>query len=157
NFTVIAGGRGVMFRDAVEREALLLSLFLKSFQAAVDTQVAEKTGLGDMMGMLGNLFGGGASLSNQLRSSDIEPFVAKVNHVINDIDKDNADYATLHKSAITLHEVRVSYRTYLKAQRDKLASNLLQGTAGTGALANLPIMASALPPEIGKILDIVQK
>jgi hypothetical protein len=157
NFTVIAGGKGLMFRAAVVREALLVSLFLKSFQAAVDTQVQQKGGLGEITGMLGNLFGGGASLSNQLRSSDLDPYLAKVNQVILDIDKDNVDYATLHKAGITLHEVRVSYRKFLEAQRDKLTSSPIEGAAGPGALANLPFMASALPPEIGKILDIIQK
>ena len=72
--------RAIQFRSALEREALLLWLFMQSTQAVLKTREDESGmgGLGSVLDTAGSLFGAGGGGSGQTQSSDLVSHESKV-------------------------------------------------------------------------------
>ncbi|MCC6521747.1 MAG: hypothetical protein IT373_03720 [Polyangiaceae bacterium] len=156
---------GLMYRAALEREVMLLGGLVRSFRRALDDSLKQRGvpaagaagfGIGSLLGLLGDLAGGPGSAAARPAPEDLDVFLTQVAATAQKLDQKELRYAALHDAGRTLHVVRSSYRKYLV---DKLAlANVPRAAAaaGPGLLAGLPGM-SAMPPEIGFVIAMLQK
>lgn len=118
----IAKPRGIQFRSALEREAILLATFIESAQ----TVFAEKEGL------LGSLASGVNSLLGQsggvgsVKSSEMNAPLQKVMTVANTLNVASIQYHDTHKAGRDLHQARADYRQLLAKVTGKVEKPVSQ-------------------------------
>jgi hypothetical protein len=147
------GGRGVQYRAALQRETILLGGFVASHMTALTQRDQDEGTLGSVMGVVGNLLGGGGGMSARAEPADLAPLYAQITAVAGAIDTDTITYDVTHKAGIDLHKARAKYAAYVKQQIDKKPPPAGQA----GLLASIPMLSSLLPPEIGHIFAMVEK
>jgi hypothetical protein len=150
----VIGVRGVQYRAALEREAILLAGLVAAHRSALGERDSDEGGLGAALAVVGNLLGGGGGASSKADPSDLNTFFDKVNTVAGTLDVAEVGYDVTHQAGIDLHGARATYKTYLKGEIDKRKQ---PAPADPGLLAGMPLVASILPPEIGHIFTLVEK
>jgi hypothetical protein len=173
--TPVIGARAAAFRAALERELVLLAGFVSAHAMALeDRDTNEGTGaggagglggavgLGKILGVVGDIVGGGGGLADAPQAGDLNPFVARALAVGAQLNSASIDYDVLHQAGMDLHQLRNDYKKYLDAQVTK-ATTKATGSSGSGSsspgglLSNLPFIGNLIPPAIGDIFTLVEK
>lgn len=154
----ILGGRGIMFRAALQREALLLGGFIDATRQALVEDEAQKGALGELMDRVGDLIGGAGGSSGTTKPEDLNPFFDKLSAAVGPILAAKIEYPALHKAAIDLHQIRSDYRQFLtdQVQSKRDESKKPEAPGGGGLLGGLPGLESLLPPELGKYFKLIK-
>jgi hypothetical protein len=146
-------GRAILFRDAVEREALLLHGYVTATKTVHEDLKNNRGVAGAVAGAIGSLLG----------SSGSEPDPGSLQCLLDDITKaggtinaEAADYLKTHKAAIDLHQTRADYTKYCEEKLD--AYYLQKKDDGPAALlTSLPSIAGPAKDVFGvlfKAFDI---
>ncbi len=151
--------RGVYFRAAAEREAVLLAGVARSISIALAERESKEGKLGDLMKLANDLVGGPGGTKASAASADMKPFSEKVQVVWDSINKQEITYSALHKAGRDLHSVRANLTGYMANEVAK------KGGAAAGdkgilgdALTDLPMMGSIpLPGELGQVVGTFRK
>jgi hypothetical protein len=151
-------GRAAQYRDALQRELILLESTAKGLVAAIEDVYGppgESGGglgaVGDLLGFAGDLLGGPAASSQKMATADFETVTAELDAVWDEINAVDISYEKLHAAGIRLHEIRNGLRTYMKTHRDRLENSLsAPGGGGSGILAGLPFLGDLVPPALGE-------
>ena len=155
-------GDAVMWRDALEREALLLHGSLRRAQSVFKEYDDSKGAVGDIMSAVNVLGGGGSSGPDLSRFDELASRITKAGGSIN--KDDGVDYPTLHQAGIDLHKARANYIDFVrKTGESYLKHDDGGGTPGgalssvAGAVSNAAGSAiSAIGGPVGKALTLVQ-
>ena len=131
--------RGVQFRSALEREAVLLATFIECAQ----TILAEREGMGSLGALantVGGMFGGGGGAGGGTKSSDMDASVTKVTTALATLNVATIQYHDTHQAGMDYHQARTDYRALIKkvvAEPPKAApgASLLAALPGTGSIA----------------------
>lgn len=142
--------RAIMFRAALEREAVLLSMFMNGAQAVMQDSEASKGGLGQVMDMAADFIGGGGGPTGP-KASDLNAMIEAVAAAAKNINVAAIEYKKTHQAGIDLHQARSNYSAWCKKLIDTPPG---QGGA-SGLLSQVSAVAGALPG-IGNILKIIQ-
>lgn len=138
--------RGIQFRSALEREALLLWLFMLSTQQVlkqkeVDSQMG---GLGGALDVASSMFGGNKPGGGQTQSSELTNYMQKVMSAITPVLQDSVVYKDIHQAGVDLHQARADYRALLA----KIVKEKPEPGQGGGIAGRLMDQATALPSAI---------
>jgi hypothetical protein len=136
-----AGTRAVMYRAALEREALLLAGFIGAVKDVVQECKGDQGALADVAGALSSLAGGGSNAAGP-DPSQLDPFLSAVSAAAGPINDPAIKYPPIHKAGVDLQQARANYVAF--------APTLNKGGSGgaAGLLGNLP-GALPLPPMPG--------
>ena len=137
--------RAIQFRSALEREALLLWLFMFSTKQVLKLKEDESKmgGLGGAIDFASSMFGGNKPSGGQTQSSELDDHLKKVVTAITPILKDSIVYKDVHKVGVDLNQARYDYRALL----DKIIAE--KPEAGKGGIAgDLMSQATSLPSTI---------
>lgn len=145
-------GRGVQFRDALAREAVLLDAFISSAQIMFEAK--EKAGgvLGDAMAVADMMFGSG---STGPTAADLAAIQETMRKAAGKINADKAKYTDIHKAGMDLHQARANYI----AKVTELAGKALGGSDSSNPLSAATSAAGAVLtslPGVGKVLGVIQ-
>ena len=143
-------GHAIMFRDALEREAITLFAFVSSTMHAVKETTESRGALEEVGAMASNLMGGGSSQAKP-DPTQLDTFLSDIESAIATINKPAILYPEIHAAGKKLHEVRANYvkfcenlnAFYIKPPE----GNPLDAAAG--AVANIP--------GVGNIMATVQR
>lgn len=144
-------GRGIMFRDALERESLLLHGYLNSCKIVLSEYLRNRGPIGDAAAVVGGLLGGGPSAPKP-DAAQLDTYAAKVKAAGESIKPATVDYQLLHQAGADLHQARANYKQFLKSLHDYY----LKPSDGKGPLGALDKAVGSLPGP-AKILMTVQK
>ena len=146
-----AKSRATMFRAALEREAILISGFMTGCQKALKEYEDSKGGIGDAIGMVSDLIGGGGGSSAGPKASDVDAHGAKIKAAGAVINVAAVQYKDIHSSGVDLYQ---NYRNF-EAFRNKMIDSPPGSGGGPGLLDKVSAIAGALPG-IGNIVKIIQ-
>ncbi len=147
-------GRGVYFRGAVEREAMLLGGTAECVKLTLDEKKAAEGGLGSLVQTAADLLGGAGGTAASASSADMNPFVQKIRAAWDGINKSDLKYADLHDAGIKLHGVRANLTKYLL---DQLSKKEPPANAGSLASADLPLIGDIpIPGPIGEMISVLR-
>ncbi len=146
-----AKSRAIMFRAALEREAILVSGFMTGCQKALKEYEDSKGGLGDAIGMVSDFIGGGGGSSAGPKASDVDAHGAKIKAAGAVINVAAVQYKDIHQAGIDLYQ---NYRNF-EAFRNKMIDSPPGSGGGPGLLSQVSAIAGALPG-IGNIVKIIQ-
>lgn len=167
--------RAVHFRDALQRETVLLAGFLRSTKLAVkyrhdttNSSARDKdasTSMGGLAGALGGLsdLTGGATGSKSMISEDeLRPFLEELQRIAPTIDGQSIEYSKLHTAGMDLHVLRTTYERWLKRSIEKLDAKpadkgMLDAAASSLNPLGLGGPVAKVAEVIGPILQLVQK
>lgn len=143
-------GHGIMFRDAVEREAIALFGFVSSTKLIL----IDATASGGMMEAVGDLasaaFGGGESTPKP-DPTQLDTFLSDIQSAIDTINKPAILYPEIHEAGKKLHDTRATYTEFCKSLNDFYIKPP-EGSpldAAAGAIANIP--------GVGNLMATVQR
>jgi hypothetical protein len=144
----------IMFRDALEREAILLFGFISSCKVAVQDTTKQRGGVEELAGMASNLLGGGNKTSKP-DPKQLDTFLSKIKTEAGKINKDQILYKETHECGKQLHTIRGDYIAFC----DSLNAFYLQPpkSEGIGAIGDAIGSAAANIPGVGKILGVVHR
>lgn len=140
--------RAIMFRAALEREAILLSGFISSTQRILLEKERRLGGLGEVISAVSDLVGGGGG-SVAPKAADLNSANEKVAATAGSINSTNITYGGIHNAGIGLHHARAVYRDFLKKVMDKPG-----GDQQPGLLSSIDAIASAMPG-VGEIFSTI--
>ena len=131
--------RGVQFRSALEREAILLSTFIECAQ----TILAEREGMGSLGALantVGSMFGGGGGAGGGAKSTDMDASLTKAMTALGALNVAEIQYHDTHQAGMDYQQARTDYRAIIKkviAEPPKAApgASLLAALPGTGSIA----------------------
>lgn len=144
-------GRGIMFRDALERESLLLHGYLNSCKIVLSEYLRNRGPVGDAAAMVGGLLGGGSSKPKP-DAAQLDTYLVKIKTAGESIKPASVDYPLLQQAGVDLHQARANYKQFLKSLQDYY----LKPSDGKGPLGALDKVVGSLPGP-AKILMTVQK
>lgn len=155
-------GDAVMWRDALEREALLLHGFLRRAQAVFTEYKNSQGAIGDVMSAVNVLGGSGSSGPDLSRFDELSNRITAAGGSIN--KDDGIDYPTLHQAGIDLHKVRANYIDFVRKTGDAYLKHDDGGGTPGGALAGVTgavssaagSAISAIGGPVGKVLSVIQ-
>jgi hypothetical protein len=142
-------GHAIMFRDALEREAIVLFGFVSSTKQALKDVNADKGAIGAVADMAAAAFGGGGGSAPD--PTQLDTFLSDIQSAITTINKETILYPDIHEAGKKLHEIRAKYIDFCKSLNDYYVKPP-QGNpldAAAGAIANIP--------GIGNIMATVQR
>ena len=136
--------RGIQFRSALEREAVLLSIFIECAQ----TVLGEREGMGSL-GALASTVGGmfGAGGGGGVKSSELDAPLNKGIAAATKLNAATIEYHDTHQAGMDFHQARTDYRALIK----KLVDEPVKPAAGAGLLAALPGTGSIAGPVAGML------
>jgi hypothetical protein len=147
-------GRAILFRDALQREALLLHGFVTATKTVHEDLKKDRGVAGAVAGAIGSLLGSSGSEPDPGSLQCLLDDITKAGGTIND---EPADYVKIHKAAIDFHQTRADYTKFCE---DKLNSYYLaqkDDPASKAILTSLPSVAGAAKTVFGilfKAFDI---
>jgi len=161
------GSRAIMYRAALEREALLLGGFIASTQqvlmdkeqgesgnsdpTAAMANAAGGSAFGAVAGVAGDLLGGGGSNSSGgAKASDFSGVNDKLKGIGGTLNTASPTYTITHKAGVDLHQTRTNYRTALDKVR-----NPPPAQPSSGLLSSFNALADMTGP-VGKVLELVE-
>ncbi len=143
------GSRAIMFRAALEREAILADGFIASAKSVVQEMKDSQGPLDSVVGALGSLVGGSTAAAGP-DPAQLDPYQSGVGAAGGKVNVAAIQYKDVHQSGIDLNQAWYNF--------DGFAPGMAAGSkeAGGGLLGNLP---SALPlpalPGVGDALSTV--
>lgn len=135
--------RGVQFRSALEREIILLAGFIQATQSVLDERDADKGALGGALDTVGSLTGASGGGSGGSKSSDLQPYLAKITTAAGKVNVTPVEYKNIHQAGLDLHQARADYRAFLEKLKDEKpkagAGGVLGDTMGavSGGMASV--------------------
>jgi hypothetical protein len=139
--------RAIMFRAALEREAILLNGFIASTQTVLGERESALGGIGEAIAVATDLLGGGEG-SKAPKGSDLNEPNSKVASSAGSINESPITYTDIHKTGIALQEARAQYRALLKRVKEKPEGDQ------PGLLSSVDSIAGALPG-MGEIFSLI--
>ncbi|MFN7929752.1 MAG: hypothetical protein U0Y68_17770 [Blastocatellia bacterium] len=128
-------GRAIMFRNALEREALLLDGFISATKEVLQEYQDNKGLLGDVGAAAEKLFGSGSS---EPKPEELDAFKQKVSAAGGKINASEIAYEKIHQAGIDLNQTRADFQAFTK----KLEEYYIKGAGGAdAALTSLPAVA----------------
>jgi hypothetical protein len=150
-----AAGRGVRYRAALQREALCVAGFVSETKRSLEDYEKAKGGVGDVMAMAGDLFGGGGG-SGGPKASDLDSFGNKVKDTAKPIVADAFDYPKMHKAGIDLQQALADYEAFRNQLIEKPPGKAEGGAGSLGALGGLDAVGGAIAGAMGPVGDVVK-
>lgn len=147
-------GHGIMFRDALVREAILLFGFVSSTKTAVQDTTKQRGAVEEIGAMAGNLLGGGNTTSKP-DPKQLDTLLGKIKTETGKINKGQIQYKEIHECGKQLHMIRADYAAFCES----LDAYYLQPpkSEGIGAIGDAIGSAAANIPGVGKIVGLVQR
>lgn len=145
---------GIMFRDALEREAILLFGFVSSCKTAVQDTTKQRGAVEEIGAMAGNLLGGGNKTAKP-DPAQLDAIIGKIKTEAGKINKGQIQYKEIHECGKQLHTIRAEYIAFCES----LDAYYLKPpkSEGIGAIGDAIGSAAANIPGVGKILGVVQR
>ncbi len=152
--TKIPEGHGIMFRDALAREAILLFGFVSSCKVAVKDVTGNRGAIEELGAMASNLLGGG-SKSSKPDPTKLDSFIDKIKTEAGKINVASIQYKDIHETGKQFHLTRGEYVAFCK----ELDEYYLKPpkSEGIGAIGDAIGSAAANIPGVGKIIAVVQR
>ena len=141
-------GHAIMFRDALEREAVALFGFVSSTKVSVIETNKSKGGLADVADMAGDLLGGSSATAPD--PAQLDTFLSDIKTAISTINNETIVYKDIHETGKKLHETRAVYVAFCNTLNEfyiKPPSGALDQVGGV--ISNVP--------GVGKIMGTVQR
>ena len=147
-------GHGIMFRDALEREAILLFGYVSSCKTAVQDTTKQRGAVEELGAMASSLLGGGNTTSKP-DPSQLDSFLSKIKTEAGKINKGQILYPEIHECGKQFQTIRADYAAFC----DSLDAFYLKPpkSEGIGAISDAIGSAAANIPGVGKILGVVQR
>ncbi len=144
--------RGIQFRSALEREAVLLWQFMKSTETVLKQREADSAmgGVGAALNTAGSLLGASGGGSGKTPSSTLTGHEQKVNAAVQPILADSIVFKPIHQAGIDLQQARANYRNLLQTI---ISENPAAGSGGL--IGQLPGL-SGVPGPLGNIVSFTQ-
>ncbi len=143
------GSRAIMFRDALEREVILLGSFIDYCQKVLKEKEESQGGLGQAMAFAGSLLGGGPGDSGP-KAADLNSIFSAAQSAATPVNTSSIQYKPIHQAGIDLQTARQQYHEFRKKLQQPPSDD-----GGGGLLGQVQALAGAAG-EAGKILKIVQ-
>jgi len=144
------GSRAIMFRDALEREVILLGGFINSCQCVLKEKEASEGGVGQALAVVSSLVGGGGGGDSGPKAADLNSIFSTAQGAVTPINISPVHYKLVHQAGIDLQKARQQYQAF----RDKLLVDS-GGGGGGGLLSQVSAIAGSLGP-IGDIVNTIQ-
>lgn len=162
DLSTVRDNRAILYRAALEREAVLLAGIAKSVEAALAEKDQKEGGIGDMLTAAKDLIGGVGGTKTQAAAADMKPFIAKIDEAWTLINNPAVDYASIHDAGMKLHVVRANLLSYLHEQLDKQKSKKegeKEEEGPAGIISQIPMIGSEIPipGPIGTAITWMQK
>lgn len=145
-------GRAMMFRDALERESLMLHAYLNSCKIVLSEYLRNRGPLGDAAQVAGSLLGGGPS-SPKPDPAQLDALADKVQGAAKKVNLGAIKYEDVHRAGADLHQARANFKQFAQSLKDHY---LKPGGGGTSPLGVLDKAVGSLPGP-AKALMAVQK
>ena len=144
-------GHAIMFRDALQREAIMMHGFISSSLVVVKEATASQGGLQDVANMAGSLLGGGGG-AKPPDPSKLDGFLDDLKSAADVVKPISITYPNTHDTGKKFHETRNKYiefcdslnAYYLKPPQENPAESMAKGV-----IANVP--------GIGKWINIIMR
>lgn len=101
-------GRAIRFRDALERESLLLYGFVRALKAQVDDYEASQGLLGDVANIAETAFGSGSSGPDP--KAELSKLMKTISSAGTPVNVESVTYKDLHKFAVDLAQARADWQ-----------------------------------------------
>ena len=147
-------GHGIMFRDALVREAILLFGFVSSTKVAVQDTTKQRGAVEEIGAMASNLLGG-SNTTSKPDPLQLDTFLGKIKSETGKINKVAIEYKDTHECGKQFHTIRADYAAFCKSLDDYYLQP--PKSEGIGAIGDAIGSAAANIPGVGKILGIVQR
>ena len=147
-------GRAIMFRDALEREAILLFGFVSSCKIAVTDTTKNRGAVEEIGALASNLMGGGNKTSKP-DPTQLDTFIGKIKTETGKVNVESILYKDTHETGKQLHMIRADYNAFCES----LDAYYLKPpkSEGVGAIGDAIGSAAANIPGVGKIFAVVQR
>ncbi|MFO0549289.1 MAG: hypothetical protein U0271_12930 [Polyangiaceae bacterium] len=110
---------GLMFRAALQREAVLLGGFVRAQMDALLAEEKSKGAIGVLAQVIADLTGSAGGTEDKPNAVDLNPHLQKVIEAAKKINKAKVDYPSIHECGVSLHTARKAYREYLVQENEK--------------------------------------
>ncbi len=144
-------GHAIIFRDALQREAILFHGFVSSCSVVVKEVTENKGGLEELANMAGNLLGGGGGASKP-DPSQLNAIIGEIKSAADTIKPISVTYPNTHEAGKKFHENRNKYADFCKSLNDfylKPPKENPVESATKGVIANVP--------GVGKWINIIMR
>lgn len=154
NAKVAPEGHAIMFRDALEREAIMLFGFVSSCKVAVQDTTKGRGAIEEIGAMASSLLGGGNKTAKP-DLAQLDTILEKIKTEAGKINKDQILYKEINNAGQQFQQIRADYTAfcasldafYLKPPKSE----------GIGAIGDVIGGAAASIPGVGKIIALVQR
>ena len=144
-------GRALMFRNALEREALLLDGFISATKEVLQEYKDNRGLLGEVGAAAEKLFGSGAA---EPSPDELDAFKDKVSAAGGKINASDISYQKIHQAGIDLNQARADYLAFTKKLDDFYLKPPSGGGAGLTSLPGAAKAAAMVRKIIFKMFDI---
>lgn len=145
-------GRAIMYRDALEREAIMLHGFLSSCKMVLAEYLKNHGIAGDAAQVVGSLLGGGSSKPKP-DPTQLDGYMDKVTAAATPITTAQVKYPDVHKAGADLHQSRANFKQFAASLNDFYLKSDDGGSSPLGALNKV---VGSLPGP-AKVLMTIQK
>lgn len=116
--------RGIQFRSALEREAILLSVFMECTQTVLQERADSSNlgGIGSALNTVGSMLGESGGGSGRTSPADLNSHIQKVVSAAKPILPDSIEYKNTHQAGIDFNQARANYRKLLQTIVDEKPS-----------------------------------
>jgi hypothetical protein len=144
------GSHAIMFRAALEREAILIDGFIAAAQSVVQEMKDSEGGISQLAGAVSDLLSG-SNTSQGPDPKQLDPYKTAVDTAGGTINTASIQYKAIHQAGIDLHKAWSNF--------DKFAPNMTKsgadnGQSGGGLLGNLGSAVGGLG--IGGVMDAIK-
>lgn len=144
------GARAIMFRAALEREAILASGFITAARSVVQEMKDSQGPVDTVVGALGSLVGGSTGAAGP-DPAQLDPYKSGVGEAGGKVNVASIKYTDVHQAGIDLHQAWCNFDAFAPSMAAPPG-----GDSGGGLLGNLP---GALPlpslPGVGSAMSTV--
>lgn len=133
------GMRAIMFRAALEREAILADGFIAAAKSVVQEMKDSQGPLDTVMGAVGSLMGGSTGAAGP-DPAQLDPYKSAVGDAGGKVNVASIKYADVHQAGIDLHQAWCNFDAFAPSMAAPPGDD-----KGGGLLGNLPT-AIPLPP-----------
>ena len=147
-------GHAIMFRDALQREAVLLHGFVSSCAVVLQEYLKDKGPLGDVGAAVGSLMGGGPSASKP-DPTQLDSIISDIKSTADSVKGDSINYKDIHEAGKKLNQARANFNKFCESLNDYY----LKPPSGDGPAGALNQVMSAIPsiPGVGNTIQVVQR
>jgi hypothetical protein len=147
----VPDGHAMMFRDALEREAILLFGFVSSTKVVLKENLEAKGPLEDIGAAVGSMLGGGPSTPKP-DPSQLDTFASEIKAEADKIKPTAIKYPDIHAAGKKLHEIRSNYIGFCES----LEKHYLKPPEEGGPAGALSSMVGSIPG-IGNTMQVIQR